>query len=541
METLYTYIREYIWWIVGFALFALFAGVWLTLAPTRLPTERLVVEEAPFEQVIEFTGAIVPQSRAELAFERQGRVVAIHADIGQTVGAGAALASLDSTSARADIAQQEALLRAEEAQLALIQRGARDEELALERATVRQREVARDEALAALTNSIKNSYAVAESAVYTTVDELFDNPDSAVPTLTYTSLERAADLRVENSRLEVSDMLERWDALLSTLGVRRPNIFESLLASAALANISSETESTQEALTVARTAASNMTLVRTYLQNAATYTNRLTPHSSLTQTTIASWQSAIATERTALNTTITALDTAREKLHATDQALRVAQQKLALLEAPATAEDIDLQEAKVAAQRARVASLHSELTKYTLRAPQYGTVTDRMLELGEIVAAHTPVFTLDSADHYEMDARVSELDVIMLAPGQSARVTLDPYGAAATFDAKITHIDPAESAADNGYGVTLAFTQADERLRPGMTANASIAITINEAALAVPSGYITERDDGAYVRVLSDNESVQERNITLGVQNTLGLIEVTDGLTAGDTLVPYER
>jgi len=80
----------------------------------------MALEPAPgFDRALAFTGRIVPQRRAALAFEVGGRVAEVLVDDGDLVAAGAPLARLDTDRLRARLTQQRADLADAKASAAL--------------------------------------------------------------------------------------------------------------------------------------------------------------------------------------------------------------------------------------------------------------------------------------------------------------------------------------------------------------------------------------------------------------------------------------
>ena len=165
-----------------------------------------------------------------------------------------------------------------------------------------------------------------------------------------------------------------------------------------------------------------------------------------------------------------------------------------------------------------------------------------MIEVGEITTAQEPIFTLDTTGYYEIEARISELDVVFLETGQIAEVTLDPYGASEIFSATISKIDPAESVVNGstGYRITLTLSEQDPRLKAGMTANAVVTVILKESALTVPVGFISHEGPRSYLYV-SENGSEKRQEVRTGLRSTDGLVEIISGVSEGEHIVPYDK
>ncbi len=113
--------------IVGLVVVALVAagvGTWLatsssSAAPLVTTTTTVqTVSTGTIRQTVASSGTVEPANQASLNFGVSGRVTAVDVTAGQTVTAGQALATIDSTSLSASLAQAQATLANDQAQLA---------------------------------------------------------------------------------------------------------------------------------------------------------------------------------------------------------------------------------------------------------------------------------------------------------------------------------------------------------------------------------------------------------------------------------------
>ena len=68
-----------------------------------------------------------------------------------------------------------------------------------------------------------------------------------------------------------------------------------------------------------------------------------------------------------------------------------------------------------------------DLKRTAILAPQAGTVSNIELQIGEYVAAGTPVFSIVSAEPLWIEANLKETDLTYVREGQKARVEVDAY------------------------------------------------------------------------------------------------------------------
>ncbi len=153
---------------------------------------------------------------------------------------------------------------------------------------------------------------------------------------------------------------------------------------------------------------------------------------------------------------------------------------------------VDGAKAEVALARARVSEAETELAKTTIRSPISGVVLNRTAEPGQIVAAslNAPVLFTLAEDLARMELRVDvdEADIGRVAVGNEATFTVDAFPGR-TFPAVITTVRYAPETTDGvvTYKAILSVDNAEGLLRPGMTATATIAVTVVDDTLRVPS------------------------------------------------------
>lgn len=165
-----------------------------------------------------------------------------------------------------------------------------------------------------------------------------------------------------------------------------------------------------------------------------------------------------------------------------------------------------------ASAKANVDSARESLAKTTIVSPLDGTISKLNSHLGERVLGTvqnvgTDIMTI--ADLHEMEARVDigEDDVVLIAPGQKARLEVDAYK-----DRKFTGIvtEIANSSNDSGTGLAAQAAsstanqeatkfqvririQEKEAFRPGMSVTAEIETRSRTNVLAVPIACVTSR------------------------------------------------
>jgi len=501
MKSAFSYIKhlnrtQIIWAAIAAAV--LLAGWYFFVRSAPAAEQTLLLEQKLFLQQVSVSGKVVAAKEVDLGFSQSGRVIGVYAVVGQRVAQGTTLAVVENGDLRAALLQKEAALENQQAKLAALKAGTRQEEIAVAQSTV-----ASD--TQALVNAIEDAYRAADGAVRNTLDQFINNPRTN-PVIDFSVSDSNLKTLVESQRLAAEAMLSAWGSEAAAVS-----------ASSDLAVAAAHTQA-------------NLAAVAKLLSDASAAINRSIPSTQTTQATLDDYGAAVATARTNINASISAVSSAKAALDA-------ANKNLALKQAGATLEDIAAQEAQVKSAQADVAAAQAQLNKTFILAPFIGTVTSVDAKVGQIVSPNTPEISMISAGAFQIESYVPEINIALISVGDKASVTLDAYGDK-IFPASVVAIDPAETVRDgvSTYRALLQFDAQDPLIKSGMTANVAITTDTKASALAVPQGLVVYRDGKAFVKVVVDGE-VQEREVTLGGVSSLGEVEILSGLRAGDAVV----
>lgn len=190
-----------------------------------------------------------------------------------------------------------------------------------------------------------------------------------------------------------------------------------------------------------------------------------------------------------------------------------------------------------AAAEARVAAAEATLKLMHVEAPFAGTITDAFPHEGDLISAGTVAFQLDNLEHVQVDVNVSEVDINRVEIGQDATITLDA-APDIEYHGKVVSVAMAGNVSEGAvnFRVTIELSDADEFVRPGMTAGVNVVVTELENVLLVPNRAVRVQNGVRVVYVLR-NGSMQAVAVTLGASSE-SYSEVTGGdLQEGDTIV----
>ena len=177
-------------------------------------------------------------------------------------------------------------------------------------------------------------------------------------------------------------------------------------------------------------------------------------------------------------------------------------------------------EANVLQSKAQLREVMDILYKTTIYSPMDGIVTQLNVEFGERVLGSgysqgTNIMTVADLNNIEAVVDVDENDVVLVAIGDTANVTVDAFGDR-VFHGIVKEIG--NSAKQTGLGtqeqvvnfsVKVKLIDLDPGLRPGMSCNADIETETVSNVISVPIQSVTARTD---IPVESDSLKSEENN-----------------------------
>jgi RND family efflux transporter MFP subunit len=199
-----------------------------------------------------------------------------------------------------------------------------------------------------------------------------------------------------------------------------------------------------------------------------------------------------------------------------------------------------LDEAKAKLDRDKVMFDYARIT-----APFAGVVTQRYANLGTLMQAGTssstqvlPLVRLSQDDLFRLvipvpesyvkyirvndpvQVHVPSLDKVV--PGKVARFSVDVTADTRTMHTEVDVLNPSHS------------------LMPGLYAEATLTLERKNSALVLPLQAVNQAGDRATIFLVDPNNTLQERQIVLGLQTSTDA-EVLSGLNEGDRVVVSDR
>ncbi|HEX9103555.1 MAG TPA: efflux RND transporter periplasmic adaptor subunit, partial [Polyangia bacterium] len=201
--------------------------------------------------------------------------------------------------------------------------------------------------------------------------------------------------------------------------------------------------------------------------------------------------------------------------------------------------DLEIAEAAVKADEARVESLKTLESYLHVRAPFDGVITERNVHPGALVgppagANATPMLRMESVGHLRLTVAVPETDVGSIAEGAKAEFSVRTWPGQ-RFGGVIKRVSHAIDAKTRTMPVELDVENGSNKLAPGMFADVYWPIRRDAPSLFVPPSAIVQTTERTYVDRVRDGILEQ-----VTVQRGAALkdrVELFGALQAGDTIL----
>lgn len=191
----------------------------------------------------------------------------------------------------------------------------------------------------------------------------------------------------------------------------------------------------------------------------------------------------------------------------------------------------------IAAAEARLAAAQATLAMASVSAPFGGMVTSMEAIAGDRVNPGSPAFMLTDLSHLYVDVAISEIDINRVQSGQEVSLTFDAVPNR-MYQGRVEAVGLVGTAVQGvvNFKVTIELLDADEAVKPGMTAAVSIVVEQVENVLRVPNRAVRVVDGERVVYILVDG--VPEKvAIELGVSSDVYSEVVGGDLQEGDLIV----
>lgn len=232
------------------------------------------------------------------------------------------------------------------------------------------------------------------------------------------------------------------------------------------------------------------------------------------------------------------------KYYPDEEEKRIADERLALAEAQmedarrvyeSLKDGVDPRD--LAAAEARVTAAQATINLSRLTAPFSGTLTEVKPLVGDQVSPGMVAFRLDDLSQLLVDVQVSEIDINSIRVGQPVLLTFDAI-LGKEYTGKVIEVARAGTIVQGvvNFNVTVELTNADEQVRPGMTAAVNIVVNELKDVLLVPNRSVRLVDGNRVVYALKGDQ-IEVVKIRLGASSDTYSVVVDGNLDEGTLII----
>jgi HlyD family secretion protein len=201
-----------------------------------------------------------------------------------------------------------------------------------------------------------------------------------------------------------------------------------------------------------------------------------------------------------------------------------------------TGSDTAMAVAALEQARASLQAARAKLAYTTIQAPFDGTLIARDVERGDVVQPGKILMVLSPALETQIVLEIDERNLSYLKLGQKALASADAYPQQ-RFPAELMYINPGVDAQRGTVEVKLRVPKPPEYLRQDMTVSVDIEVHRSANTLALSADAVHDATGPApWVLQVSKGRAVRQ-TVKLGLRGE-GVVEIRDGLQAGDLAVP---
>ncbi|HVU80127.1 MAG TPA: efflux RND transporter periplasmic adaptor subunit [Candidatus Paceibacterota bacterium] len=444
------------------------------------------------------SGQVTASTESTISGASSGKLIAVNVQAGQAVQAGQLLAQVDPTDALYDL---------QTAQLSYDKLVTVDPD---------DLQAAKDDVTDAYANA-RGSLAKASTDMNSVLDginTLFSGYLSTSNTAVSSSAREYISI-AQKSSYAAKELLKGYDAALR-----------------GISTVSSQAD-IEAALAQAYETALSVSQAAKYAQDAVVYVRD--HNNNATQAQSDSAYASVTGYVSSSNSVVSSVSSAKASAVKTRQALAD------LTNGPDT---LDLRSEQLSLQQKKDA-----LADTYIRAPFGGIISKVSAMVGDTVGSGTSLMTLISNEQ-TVTLSLNEVDAAKVKVGDKATITFDAIDGL-TLTGRVAELDAAGTVSQGvvSYSLKIAFDAQDERVKAGMTANASIQTDTRAAALVVPSSAVKTQNGQSYVLAFSPELSdaggasgIATEQAPVQIAVTTGIsddtnIEILSGLTEGQQII----
>jgi membrane fusion protein (multidrug efflux system) len=195
----------------------------------------------------------------------------------------------------------------------------------------------------------------------------------------------------------------------------------------------------------------------------------------------------------------------------------------------------DLALGQVRSAQGNLVLLQARLDNANIIAPRSGIVVKRYLQAGSYAKAGSQLVSIADVTSLLGKATIGESQLHEISVGLPVTIKINALQDK-EFQGTITRISPTATLPARTFTAEVTIANTLGILKPGMFSKIIIPGMIHKNALVVPERALVMREDQKTVYVVTSEDKVQQRILTLGYVGE-GWAEVLEGLTDGERIV----
>jgi RND family efflux transporter MFP subunit len=211
---------------------------------------------------------------------------------------------------------------------------------------------------------------------------------------------------------------------------------------------------------------------------------------------------------------------------------RVAEATLKQAHEQQTFAEARLEEAQIGVD---LAQTRLDDTKVT--SPIKGVITRKLKNLGELVAAGTPILLVERLDVLDLKAELAANELSKLHVGLPVTIYIE--GFAEPITARIDEVRPGVDKAHRTIQITGRIDNSSGRFSSGLFAAVDVGLRRDEHALTIPKEALMRSGERVYVFRVRDGRA-EKTDVTTGIQQGDN-VEILSGLEEGEIVVTAGR
>jgi membrane fusion protein (multidrug efflux system) len=199
-----------------------------------------------------------------------------------------------------------------------------------------------------------------------------------------------------------------------------------------------------------------------------------------------------------------------------------------------TEEDLARARTELEVARAEERALRTRIAFADIRAPFAGVVSERLVELGDVVSENQHLLTVVDPESLVTEVAVSELVLPHLQVGVGVGVRIDALGSR-VYTGHIARIHPTVDPLTRRGVVEVALAPVPEGARAGQFCRVTLRLETGPRRV-VPIEAVQRDRDGEYVFVVDGEHSVHRHGVRTGLRLEQG-VELLEGPVEGALVV----